>query len=124
MTEDTIRPWLRQRARRPARPGGKGETVIMEKHGVIRRRWRLFGRVQGVGFRYRAKYAAQNLELTGWVENEMDGSVTMEAQGPADRLARLVPMILSGSSWIEIDDMQVREIPLQSSEHGFTVQGW
>ncbi|MFR8717144.1 MAG: acylphosphatase [Faecalibacterium prausnitzii] len=32
------------------------------------------GQVQGVGFRYRARYAAQSLDLTGWVQNEDDGS--------------------------------------------------
>ena len=35
------------------------------------------GRVQGVGFRYTAKYAASSLELTGWARNEYDGTVTM-----------------------------------------------
>mgnify|MGYP000131582827 CR=1 FL=1 len=39
------------------------------------------GRVQGVGFRYTAKYLAQSLGLTGWVANEWDGTVSMEIQG-------------------------------------------
>ena len=66
MTEDTIRRWLRQRAGRSVRPGGKGEPVIMEKDGVIRRRWRLFGRVQGVGFRYRAKWKTKWTAALPW----------------------------------------------------------
>ena len=37
--------------------------------GTVRRRYSIEGQVQGVGFRYRARYAAQTLELTGWVEN-------------------------------------------------------
>ena len=44
--------------------------------GTVRRRYSIEGQVQGVGFRYRARYAAQSLGLTGWVENEDDGSVT------------------------------------------------
>ena len=36
--------------------------------GTVRRRYSIEGQVQGVGFRYRARYAAQTLELTGWVE--------------------------------------------------------
>ena len=36
------------------------------------------GRVQGVGFRYTAKYLAQSLGLTGWVANEWDGTVSMD----------------------------------------------
>ena len=48
---------------------------------VERRHWHFTGSVQGVGFRYRAQYAAQLLDLTGWVENEDDGSVTLEVTG-------------------------------------------
>lgn len=50
---------------------------------VERRHWHFTGSVQGVGFRYRAQYAAQLLDLTGWVENNWDGTVDLEAQGPA-----------------------------------------
>ena len=37
--------------------------------GTVRRRYSIEGQVQSVGFRYRARYAAQSLGLTGWVEN-------------------------------------------------------
>lgn len=50
---------------------------------VERRHWHFTGSVQGVGFRYRAQYAAQLLDLTGWVENNWDGTVDLEAQGSA-----------------------------------------
>ena len=36
----------------------------------VRKRIIFRGRVQGVGFRYTAKYLAQSLGLTGWVRNE------------------------------------------------------
>ena len=52
---------------------------------TLRRRWRFTGTVQGVGFRYYARAAALHLGLTGWVANNWDGSVTLEAQG--DRAA-------------------------------------
>ena len=45
--------------------------------GTVRRRYSIEGQVQGVGFRYRARYAAQSLGLTGWVENEDDGSASL-----------------------------------------------
>ena len=59
---------------------------------VIRRRWHFTGNVQGVGFRYFAQCAAQKLGLTGWVANNWDGSVTLEAQGERAALDELVPM--------------------------------
>ena len=36
----------------------------------IRRRYHFYGRVQGVGFRYYAQYAADAAGVTGWVRNE------------------------------------------------------
>ena len=67
---------------------------------VERRHWHFTGSVQGVGFRYRAQYAAQLLDLTGWVENNWDGTVDLEAQGSAAQLDRLVPTITGTSHCI------------------------
>ena len=43
--------------------------------------------MQGVGFRYRARQAADMVGCTGWVRNEWDGSVSMELQGRSHDLA-------------------------------------
>ena len=51
----------------------------MKEENVIRERLTFTGRVQGVGFRYRAKHTADSVGVTGWVTNEWDGSVVMEA---------------------------------------------
>ena len=71
----------------------KDRTPPALPQGTVRRRYSIEGQVQGVGFRYRARYAAQTLELTGWVENEDDGSVTLEVQGDPDKFMRLFAMI-------------------------------
>ena len=47
----------------------------------VRKHFVVHGKVQGVGFRYTAKYLALSLGLTGWARNEWDGTVTMEVQG-------------------------------------------
>ena len=52
----------------------------MEIRDMIRRQYHVYGRVQGVGFRYTVTQAADALGLTGWVCNERDGSVTTELQ--------------------------------------------
>ena len=41
----------------------------------VRKRIIFHGRVQGVGFRFTAKHLANSLGLTGWVQNEYDGTV-------------------------------------------------
>lgn len=88
--------------------------------GTVRRRYQIFGRVQGVGFRYRAKYAAQSLYLTGWVQNETDGSVTMEVQGLPEQIDQMFPLILQGG-YIQITDMRVRDISPDPWEKSFGI---
>ena len=53
----------------------------MKEKEPVRKHILVSGRVQGVGFRYRTYYLAQNLGLTGWVQNLDDGRVEMELQG-------------------------------------------
>ena len=71
----------------------KDRTPPALPEGTVRRRYIITGQVQGVGFRYRARYAAQTLDLTGWVQNEDDGSVTLEVQGDPDKFISLFAMI-------------------------------
>ena len=78
--------------------------------------------MQGVGFRYRAYYTASRLGLTGWVENEPDGSVLLEAQGEADDLERLVNDLRTTSRWIMIEDFTCRARPLDPEERSFRVR--
>ena len=49
---------------------------------IIRRHIVFHGWVQGVGFRYTAKYQASARNVTGWVRNLPDGSVEMAKSDP------------------------------------------
>ena len=69
---------------------------------IIRQRLVFSGRVQGVGFRWRAKYAAESLGVTGFVRNRYDGSVEMEAEGTEEQLGQLLESISRARFiWIE-----------------------
>ena len=86
----------------------------------IRKRIVFHGRVQGVGFRYTAKYLAQSLELTGWVRNDWDQTVTMEVQGREALINKLLVGFNQGR-FIDIQWMDTEEIPLEE-EREFTVK--
>ena len=86
---------------------------------TVRRRWRFTGMVQGVGFRYYARAAAQHLGLTGWVANNWDGSVTLEAQGTRAALDALVPLIERPNRWARIENIETATLPLKEYEYGF-----
>lgn len=85
----------------------------MSEKKIIRQRLTYTGRVQGVGFRYRAKYAARFLGITGWARNESDGSVTVEAQGTLEKINEMMKLINDGPfieiSWIDRDTIPVKE---------------
>lgn len=54
------------------------------------------GRVQGVSFRYYTQREAKRLGLTGWVQNEYDGSVSVVAEGTEDDLNQLLDFLRHG----------------------------
>ena len=83
---------------------------------------RFWGSVQGVGFRYRARWAAQGLDLTGWVENLDDGSVLMQVQGPESAIDKMILQIEAGH-YVRIENLRVRDLPLEDHEYGFSVRG-
>ena len=87
---------------------------------MIRKHWKFYGDVQGVGFRYRASHAAEQLGITGWVKNCWDGSVEMETEGSEEAMDRLIEIIRSSRS-IEITRMETELIPVCGSKM-FTIK--
>lgn len=90
---------------------------------VIRKYLKLKGFVQGVGFRYRAQYAAQAVGVTGWVRNDPDGAVSMEIQGTDEQIDKVIIMIEQGN-YIQITDMQVKRLPLVEDEYDFRIRSY
>ena len=86
-------------------------------------RVRFYGRVQGVGFRYTAYHIAQSLGLTGWVQNEYDGTVLCEVQGERIDIDSFLGKISVNDRYIRIDDMDIKEIPTEPNERNFNIRG-
>jgi acylphosphatase len=59
-----------------------------------RRMIRFMGTVQGVGFRYAATRAADDLGLTGYVRNLPDGAVQCLIEGEAQKIDAFVAVIV------------------------------
>lgn len=58
--------------------------------GVRRLTARFEGHVQGVGFRFSTMQVASRFAVTGYVQNEMDGSVSVVAEGAEKELVRFL----------------------------------
>lgn len=93
----------------------------MSETKIIRQHMKISGSVQGVGFRYRAKYSANGLRVTGWVRNEWDGTVELEAQGTLEQINKMLTMI-NQSPYIQIDSIDRKNIPADTHETGFHVR--
>jgi acylphosphatase len=83
-------------------------------------RYRVHGRVQGVGFRWWTRQRATELALTGQVENCSDGSVEVVATGPIDALRRMRRLLKEGPPNAVVE--RVEEFPASASGlDGFTI---
>lgn len=88
---------------------------------IIRKTFHFRGAVQGVGFRYRACYAAREAGATGWVRNEYDGSVRMEIQGTEEQIDRVIQTIERGK-YISIRQIHSMKIPVKEGEREFSIR--
>jgi tRNA pseudouridine55 synthase len=68
---------------------------------------KVYGRVQGVGYRYFVKEKAQNLDLFGYVKNLEDGSVEVLAQGREENLQKLIEELKKGSFLARVDKLDI-----------------
>lgn len=87
---------------------------------LARRRCRFSGLVQGVGFRYETQRIASQLGLSGWVQNQSNGSVVVEIEGPANYIEAFL-MAVEAVSRFDITDIQVEDLPPTKAETTFRV---
>ena len=80
------------------------------------------GRVQGVYFRGFTRSQARALGLTGWVCNERDGSVRLEAEGPRAALEALLAAVRRGPARARVDHVVVDWSEATGAFDGFDVR--
>lgn len=81
----------------------------MVKHLNIR----IFGRVQGVLFRASTQREAQKFGINGFIRNETDGSVYVEAQGEDADLEKFVKWCQHGPVMAKVVRIETEETPLK-----------
>jgi len=83
---------------------------------MIHKNIQIFGRVQGVGFRYSARLAARNYGIKGYVRNMPDGSVYLEAEGLENNVAGFINWCREGPDFAYIDHINVEDASLKNYE--------
>ena len=101
----------------------KKNKVVRDLSGknIIRRHYQFYGIVQGVGFRFTAAMAAESLNMTSWIRNEYDGSVTMELQGTEAEIDEVLKT-LKNDRYIRIEKTICKDMPLDEYESSFSTE--
>ncbi|MDD4890504.1 MAG: acylphosphatase [Phycisphaerae bacterium] len=89
-----------------SRPTSRADATS-QPASIRRAHFFVSGRVQGVGFRDYTFNAARRQNVTGWVKNRNDGRVEGIAEGPADRVERLLALVKVGPSTSRVDKLEV-----------------
>lgn len=89
---------------------------------VIRRYACAAGRVQGVGFRMFVRQQAVMNDITGWVMNMSDGTVTMELQGKASAVEAAFAAMRTGNYFIRVERLDIEERAPVDGERDFSIK--
>jgi acylphosphatase len=80
------------------------------------------GHVQGVGFRYFVLEVAQQLKLSGWVRNLVNGNVELVAEGNRADLDKLYSALQSGSPGSLVTSVVCDWLPAQNTFTMFSIR--
>jgi acylphosphatase len=83
----------------------------------------VYGRVQGVAFRYATYNQATQLQLTGWVMNRPDGSVRVVAEGSERQLATLAAWLHQGPPAAHVELVDLDWLDATGEFSTFTIRG-
>lgn len=86
------------------------------------RKYVVFGRVQGVGFRFFTEKCAHSLGLSGYVKNCPDGTVEAYAIGALPALDEFKARLQEGPRSARVDRVQEFEEQIRRSTKGFVIE--
>ncbi len=86
--------------------------------------WELIarGRVQGVGYRWHVRKCALENSVTGYVQNQSDGSVLIIATAEEHEFERFCLSIQSGDTRAVVNELQLFRIDYAKSYNDFTIR--
>lgn len=83
---------------------------------------RIYGRVQGVGFRYNTRQEAMRRNLSGWVRNLSDGSVEVVCEGEAPQVKAFAGWLEKGPPGAGVSNVDFQTVPYKGTYSRFTVE--
>lgn len=87
----------------------------------VRKRIRVGGRVQGVGFRYFTSSIGRNLGLVGQVRNEPEGTVLIEVEGDPVAVEQFLVHVRQGPALARVATCEIEDLPPGSGLSAFEI---
>jgi len=84
----------------------------------------IFGRVQGVAFRYYTHDIAQSLGIKGWVKNCWDGKVELVIEGEEDKVKELIDWCYQGPRSAIVEKVDVKWEKYKEEFNSFSIKGF
>lgn len=69
----------------------------------------IHGLVQGVGFRFHTESLAERYHMKGWVRNNFDGTVEIDAEGKPDDIEDFLAGVKEGPGAASVTDVALEE---------------
>lgn len=66
----------------------------------------VYGKVQGVGFRFSCSEAAYRYDIKGFVKNKPDGTVYIEAEGENENIILFKDWCKKGPLWANVSELE------------------
>lgn len=82
---------------------------------------KIHGEVQGVGFRDATYWTARKLSIFGFVMNEADGGVYIEAEGDEEHMKEFLAWCGKGPVTAKIHSIKIDEIDPKGKFTGFRI---
>jgi acylphosphatase len=79
------------------------------------------GRVQGVGYRYFLRRAAERRKVTGWARNRADGSVEAVISGAPDAIEALLREMRAGPAHADVAELRQQPVDEPGPREGFVI---
>jgi acylphosphatase len=94
----------------------RDSMAVQAKHIIV------YGRVQGVGFRYFVEHIGNRMGLTGNVRNCPDSTVEIIVEGEAGKVTDFIKQVEKGPSLARVHRMDINDMPVQGTYDSFSIE--
>ncbi|GIX40921.1 MAG: acylphosphatase [Leptospiraceae bacterium] len=88
---------------------------------IVGKKIKVYGRVQGVGFRQYTVYMAEQYNIQGTVRNVSDGTVECFAKGSKENMEKFIQALRKGPPLAKVIDTKIEDISPTLIPSGFKI---